>query len=107
MPVLAPQLRSCLLAALLALPPLLSPGLAWPAAPQPGPPLTIQRAAGPIAIDGDLSDAGWQGIDAVTTWFETHVGDNVEPQVKNVALARLRRPLLLRRRSGSRTRTPS
>ena len=49
-----------------------------------GPPLTIHRANGPITIDGDLSDAGWQGADSVTTWFETRVGDNVEPQVRNV-----------------------
>ncbi len=55
------------------------------AAPAPGPPLSIHRATGPITIDGDLSDAGWQGADSVTTWFETKVGDNVEPQVKNVA----------------------
>lgn len=53
--------------------------------PSPGPPLTIRRAAGPITVDGDLSDAGWQGADSVTTWFETRVGDNIEPQVKNVA----------------------
>src|SRR5439155_27238498 len=32
-----------------------------------------------------LSDPGWQGIEGITTWYETHVGDNVEPQVKNVA----------------------
>ena len=55
------------------------------AAPTPGPPLSIRRAAGPIVIDGDLSDAGWQGADSVTTWFETRVGDNLEPQVKNLA----------------------
>jgi len=55
----------------------------WSAAPQPGPPLAIKRAAGQITIDGDLSDAGWQGIEPVTTWYETNVGDNVEPQVKN------------------------
>ena len=54
------------------------------AAPQPGPPITIRKAGGPIVIDGDLSDAGWQGIEGVTTWFETRVGDNVEPQVRNV-----------------------
>jgi hypothetical protein len=54
------------------------------ATPSPGPPLAIRRAAGPISIDGDLSDPGWQGADSVTTWFETRVGDNVEPQVKNV-----------------------
>ncbi len=53
--------------------------------PQPGPPLTIHKATGPITVDGDLSDAGWQGIEGITTWFETNVGDNVEPQVKNVA----------------------
>ncbi len=49
----------------------------------PGPPLTIARATGPIAIDGDLSDAGWQGITPDTTWFETKVSDNGEPAVKN------------------------
>jgi uncharacterized protein DUF5916 len=53
------------------------------AAPQPGPPLTITRARGPITVDGDLDDPGWQGVPAVTTWFETRVGDNVEPQVGN------------------------
>jgi len=58
---------------------------AWAADPKPGPPLVIQKARGPITVDGDLSDAGWQGIPGITTWFETHVGDNVEPQVKNVA----------------------
>ena len=53
--------------------------------PKPGPPLSIRRAPGPITIDGDLSDAGWQGADSVVTWFETRVGDNVEPQVRNRA----------------------
>src|SRR4030095_11952165 len=57
---------------------------AWSAAPQPGPPITIKRSTGAITIDGDLTDPGWQGVDPVTTWFETRVGDNVEPQVKNV-----------------------
>ena len=55
------------------------------AAHHPGPPIGIARTSGPITIDGDLSDAGWQGVTPVTTWFETRVGDNVEPQVKNVA----------------------
>ena len=58
---------------------------AWAADPQPGPPLTIRRAPGDIALDGDLSDAGWQGADSIKTWFETRVGDNVEPQVRNLA----------------------
>lgn len=54
--------------------------------PKPGPPLTIRRAAGPITLDGELGDPGWQGADRITTWFETNVGDSVEPQVKNVGL---------------------
>lgn len=62
-------------------------GPAAPAAaadPQPGTTLTIQKAAGPIAVDGDLTDAGWTGIEGVTTWYETNPGDNIEPKVKNV-----------------------
>jgi len=54
------------------------------ASPSPGPPLSIRRASGAITIDGDLSDPGWVGADSVTKWFETRVGDNVEPQVRNV-----------------------
>jgi hypothetical protein len=44
----------------------------------------IQRAAGPIAIDGDLSDPGWKGATKVDTWYETNPGDNVPPRVKTV-----------------------
>ena len=76
-----PRLPVRPLAAILLL--LLAQTPAWAADPQPGPPLTIRRASGPIVADGDLSDAGWQGVEPVTTWFETRVGDNVEPQVKN------------------------
>ncbi len=50
--------------------------------PTPGPPITIQRASRPIVMDGDLAD--WEGMTPITVWFETRVGDNVEPQVKNV-----------------------
>lgn len=53
------------------------------AAPTPGPPLTITRLSGAITIDGDLSDGGWQGVTPVTTWYETRVGDNVEPPAKS------------------------
>jgi hypothetical protein len=59
-------------------------GSVWAAAPQPGAPLNIQRSKGAITVDGDLSDPGWQGVEPVTQWYETRVGDNVEPQVKNV-----------------------
>ncbi|HTO89755.1 MAG TPA: DUF5916 domain-containing protein [Candidatus Sulfotelmatobacter sp.] len=60
------------------------PAAAQAASPKPGPPLTIRRVSGPITLDGDLSDPGWKGADSVTTWFETRVGDNVEPQVRNL-----------------------
>ena len=61
------------------------PSVALAAVPSPGPPLTISKAAGPIVVDGNLDDAGWQNIPGVTQWYETRVGDSVEPQVKNVA----------------------
>ena len=71
---------SLLLLVALAIPP-----RARSAAPRPGPPLTIQRATGPIVLDGDLDDAGWREVAPVTQWFETNVGDNTEPQVKSMA----------------------
>ena len=61
-----------------------APAASWGADPQLGPPLRIQRAAGEIAVDGELGDPGWQGVAAITTWFETNPGDNLEPSVKNV-----------------------
>jgi hypothetical protein len=54
------------------------------APPEQGVPIAISRAAGPIVVDGNLTDAGWQAATKVTTWYETNPGDNVEPQVKNV-----------------------
>ncbi len=69
-----------LAAALLAV----AAGPAAAAAPvHPGPPITIQRATGPITVDGKLDDAGWKGITPITTWYETKVSDNGEPPVKN------------------------
>jgi len=54
-------------------------------AADPSEEVQIRRATGPIAIDGDLSDEGWQGSARVDRWFETNPGDNVEPRVANVA----------------------
>jgi len=52
--------------------------------PTPAPPeIHIERARGPITVDGDLSDEGWKGIAPIETWFETNPGDNVPPSVKN------------------------
>jgi len=50
----------------------------------PPPSFAIQRAQGPITIDGDLSDPGWKGATKVETWYETNPGDNIPPKVKNV-----------------------
>src|SRR6185437_10042810 len=46
--------------------------------------LTINRAAGHIAIDGDLSDEGWHNATRIEKWYEINPGDNTEPPVKNV-----------------------
>ncbi|MEE8524365.1 MAG: DUF5916 domain-containing protein [Thermoanaerobaculia bacterium] len=47
--------------------------------------MTIARAPASIVVDGDLSEPGWQQAAAVTTWYETNPGDNLEPKVGNVA----------------------
>ena len=46
--------------------------------------IRISRAAGAIAIDGDLSDEGWRNATRVEKWYETQPGDNVEPKVRSV-----------------------
>ena len=56
------------------------------AGPVPPPPIAIHRAAGPITIDGDLTDAGWNGAARIETFFETTQGDNVRPPVPTEAL---------------------
>jgi hypothetical protein len=53
-------------------------------ADQSDPPIHITRAAGPITIDADLSDPGWQGATKIETWFETNPGDNLPAKIKNV-----------------------
>lgn len=53
--------------------------------PPPPPPLTVTRASGPITIDGDLSDPGWQGAAKIDRFYETSPGNNTEPKVKTIA----------------------
>ncbi|HET9316249.1 MAG TPA: hypothetical protein VFQ51_11715, partial [Vicinamibacteria bacterium] len=48
------------------------------------PHVAISRASGPIKIDGDLGDAGWQGIPKIETWYETNPADNVPSKIGNV-----------------------
>ena len=52
-----------------------------------GPAIHIARATGPIEVDGDLSDPGWQGAEPIEGWFETNPGDSipVAPELKNLA----------------------
>jgi hypothetical protein len=57
---------------------------AWAVDHPPPEPIKVTRAAGPIVVDGNLSDPGWQGATPITTWYETNPGDNVEPKVRNV-----------------------
>src|SRR6185436_8432624 len=72
---------------LLVLPILLLPITASPAlgADEPTPEIHITRAAGPIEIDGHLSDPGWQGAAEVTTWYETYPRVNVPAPVESRA----------------------
>ncbi len=48
------------------------------------PAIAIHRAAGPITVDGDLSDPGWKGAARVEEFWETRPGDNVAPKVRTV-----------------------
>ena len=56
------------------------------AAPQTSPQnnarITIASTSMPVTIDGDLSDAAWQGATKFETWYETNPGDNIEPKQK-------------------------
>ncbi len=61
---------------------LAAPAMAVPENPGP---IEIRRAAAPIVVDGDLSDAGWAGATRLDTWFETKPGDNLPPPMENVA----------------------
>jgi hypothetical protein len=49
-----------------------------------GPAIHIERAAGAIRVDGDLSDDGWKGVAPIQRWYETNPSDNTEPKVRNV-----------------------
>ena len=48
------------------------------------PPLMIEAAAGPIQIDGVMSEGEWARATKYETWYETNPGDNIEPKVKTV-----------------------
>src|ERR1051326_5666263 len=54
------------------------------AADEPLPTVHITHSTGPIIVDGDLSDAGWNGATKFEQWYETNPGDNIEPKVKQI-----------------------
>jgi hypothetical protein len=56
-----------------------------PFAPQFLPTLHTSPAGGPIRIDGELDDAGWQGAAKATGFAEVSPGDQVEPPVRSEA----------------------
>src|SRR5688572_4609192 len=47
-------------------------------------PLMLEPAAGPIQIDGVMSEGEWARATKYETWYETNPGDNIEPRVKTV-----------------------
>jgi hypothetical protein len=47
--------------------------------------IRITRATGPIEVDGNLGDPGWQGAVRIDEFYETNPGDNLPPKVKTVA----------------------
>ncbi|MGZ7040592.1 MAG: DUF5916 domain-containing protein [Thermoanaerobaculia bacterium] len=55
------------------------------ATPPPPGPIEVRAAAGPIMIDGLLSDAGWQGATTIDTFYETSPADNIPAKVKTIA----------------------
>ncbi len=50
-----------------------------------GPAIPITKISAAIKVDGDLSDAGWAGVPAIDSWWETNPGDNLEPKEKSLA----------------------
>jgi hypothetical protein len=76
---------SALLATSLTLAGFVLPSLSAGASAEGPEPIHITRAAGPIEVDGNLDDPGWQGAVRIETFYETNPGDSVPPKVKTVA----------------------
>jgi len=78
-----PGTRRPIAGAVLLLAGFLAPGVS--PVQTPGEPIQIHRAAGSIAVDGELNDEGWKGAARIDTWYEINPGDNIEPGVKSAA----------------------
>lgn len=55
------------------------------ATPQVRPTLEVSRAPGPIEIDGELNDPGWQGAARATGWVEYFPNEMARPPVASEA----------------------
>ena len=63
--------------------------LAQPATPEnvppPPGPMAVPRTSAAISVDGDLSDAGWQGAAVIDKFYETSPANNIPAKVKTTA----------------------
>lgn len=81
----------------LLLPPLTFPVLAGgPSAARAqsslhGATLIIVRTAGPVTIDGDLSEPAWRHAAKIEKWYEINPGDNTEPDCEERRVPHVRR----------------
>jgi hypothetical protein len=57
-------------------------GAPAPFVPNLKPEVNVKRASGPIAIDGQLNDAGWLGAGRATNFSEVNPGDLTKPPVE-------------------------
>ena len=94
-------LRACVVAVGVAA----SVGSAWAQSPLSGDRLSIARLAGPVAIDGDISEEAWRTARRVDRWVRDQPRRQRRAAGQERRLPRLRRQVLLRRlrvrRSGS------
>ena len=49
-------------------------------------PSRVERAAGPITVDGALDDPGWNGAGVIDRFYETQPGDNLPAKIKTTVL---------------------
>jgi hypothetical protein len=54
-------------------------------APPPPAPMNVPRTDAPIAVDGNLGDAGWQGAAVIDKFYETSPSDNIPAKIRTVA----------------------
>ncbi|MEJ2678065.1 MAG: DUF5916 domain-containing protein [Gemmatimonadota bacterium] len=53
--------------------------------PDPTSTIIVHSSAGPITVDGQLGDAGWDGAAKIAAFYEASPGNNVTPPVRSMA----------------------